>query len=1020
MTSCQYLPKLRKVIATTERSIVIWDHRAKAKNQSSIHVIKPLEHSPQCMCLVPNDDDHSDSLLIGDDAGYINLIRLTHNDFVVKTKADQKRVMKYHIIDPATLTIPWIRRKFHHDWVLQVQYLPDLKSFASCSPGDKLSFVIASIKRLHDTQAVSELSIPRGVNAFCYSEKSNIFATGGVDKTIRVWHPNILSRPTGKMVGHLFTIVDIVMNEKDQHVISLSTARVFRVWDIHTLACLQVFTDNDERSGDRRISSMLFDARHDRLITGSNTMDLWPMTRTVQDTMSVPHTHDHPLTTVVINSTLSQVVTICTESIIKVWEVETGRQMYQILEAHGPNVEVLSVAIDGMGTRMISGAYDGSLKVWEFSSGQEMKSYSLEDGGDDDQSVFSLRYITDSTNVPIAEDQHSHTDDEVFINEGETKDVAKQPVTRRVLALGWNNKLKIFQDDDESSDLIMMQQFDGMFEWPISPEPSTSSIYSPVGSEAGEGRKPVYQDNDEEMIPRKEDVLMRNEVTCLALCNEPELANTLISGCSNGNLVLWDYMSGTVSSVFELAKAELASSYDSHRHRSKEQFPHRINDVIALRHTIFRPDPEEVARRRKLRRKRMIEEGLIDPDENDEDQEKNPDDNEGKAEDAKDLDAVDEAQEDDPGSEVDLDIEGSSGEEDEGEENSGELDERKLGFGIDNEPIKMVPVKFPPVVVSCHQDTFVRFWSSTGELLCSVNPMTRILSPVTASCSDEHANQLIVADAKGYVTVWDVSEFLERPQASASIQARTELIKQIICWRAHLTKIVDLTFVNSSRVLITASTDGSVRIWYPHRGHYVGYFGQHRIWHISNNPSLPSSPVLPYDITEGPLNPVNARTNRRKTQKKNFEYPLVFDADRWRPFRRSAYARDVEQRNTVLTNQQPGSLNIIEIRNKNFFSALVKPKADKSGLESDKPVDSDTGAIFHHLPVYRIKTPPLQPKPKNIGYEAGWGEENSDTGKTGKTGAKFGTTPGAGAKARGMRVPPRKHQINTITSQRKR
>ena len=57
---------------------------------------------------------------------------------------------------------------------------------------------------------------------------------------IRLWHPNILSRPTGKMVGHLFTIIDIVMNEKDQHIISLSTARVFRVWDIHTLSCLQV------------------------------------------------------------------------------------------------------------------------------------------------------------------------------------------------------------------------------------------------------------------------------------------------------------------------------------------------------------------------------------------------------------------------------------------------------------------------------------------------------------------------------------------------------------------------------------------------------------------------------------------------------------------------------------------------------------------------------------------------------------------------------------------------------------
>ena len=55
--------------ATTERSIIIWDHRAKAKNHASVHVIKPLEHSPQCMCIAPSDDDHSDSVLIGDDAG---------------------------------------------------------------------------------------------------------------------------------------------------------------------------------------------------------------------------------------------------------------------------------------------------------------------------------------------------------------------------------------------------------------------------------------------------------------------------------------------------------------------------------------------------------------------------------------------------------------------------------------------------------------------------------------------------------------------------------------------------------------------------------------------------------------------------------------------------------------------------------------------------------------------------------------------------------------------------------------
>ena len=30
-------------------------------------------------------------------------------------------------------------------------------------------------------------------------------------------------------------------------------------------------------------------------------------------------------------------------------------------------------------------------------------------------------------------------------------------------------------------------------------------------------------------------------------------------------------------------------------------------------------------------------------------------------------------------------------------------------FGIDHEPIKLVEMAFPPVIASCHQDTYVRY-----------------------------------------------------------------------------------------------------------------------------------------------------------------------------------------------------------------------------------------------------------------------------------------------------------------------
>jgi hypothetical protein len=50
----------------------------------------------------------------------------------------------------------------------------------------------------------------------------------GDDKVLRLWHPNISTKPVGKLVGHMFSITEIVSNEKEQHVISLSSAKVTR------------------------------------------------------------------------------------------------------------------------------------------------------------------------------------------------------------------------------------------------------------------------------------------------------------------------------------------------------------------------------------------------------------------------------------------------------------------------------------------------------------------------------------------------------------------------------------------------------------------------------------------------------------------------------------------------------------------------------------------------------------------------------------------------------------------------
>lgn len=57
---------------------------------------------------------------------------------------------------------------------------------------------------------------------------------------------------------------------------------------------------------------------------------------------------------------LSQLLTVCAEPLLRVWDVESGRLVYQIGEPHD-TCEVSAVALDPSGYRLASAAIDGAL-----------------------------------------------------------------------------------------------------------------------------------------------------------------------------------------------------------------------------------------------------------------------------------------------------------------------------------------------------------------------------------------------------------------------------------------------------------------------------------------------------------------------------------------------------------------------------------------------------------------------------------------------------------------------------------
>lgn len=52
--------------------------------------------------------------------------------------------------------------------------------------------------------------------------------------------------------------------------------------------------------------------------SGCSSIEMWPLTRAIQDSLQLPHTHDRSVSQVLYNSQMNQVVSICLEPVLKV------------------------------------------------------------------------------------------------------------------------------------------------------------------------------------------------------------------------------------------------------------------------------------------------------------------------------------------------------------------------------------------------------------------------------------------------------------------------------------------------------------------------------------------------------------------------------------------------------------------------------------------------------------------------------------------------------------------------------
>ncbi|KAF5291198.1 hypothetical protein FQA39_LY14440 [Lamprigera yunnana] len=270
-------------------------------------------------------------------------------------------------------------RNIHTDWVRQVSYYRSLNSIVSCSSCPKVG---ASIT---DNKTNYQYKIPKGAWCFAVCETVHIFVTGGPDSIIRVWNPFVPSKPSAIFTGHHAGICNLILQNSGTKLFSISKDKCIKVWDVMGQTCLQTYLDVPPELGEYSDFTSFYNPSNRQFLIGCIKIIVLEFCPLQSGEHTDGNTHFLPVSIVLYNTLFKVIITCGLDSFIIVWNPWTGKRISVIRDAHTRllhgeliPVEITAAAFDPGNQLLLTGANNGSLKMWNFNTSTCLQNMSIE------------------------------------------------------------------------------------------------------------------------------------------------------------------------------------------------------------------------------------------------------------------------------------------------------------------------------------------------------------------------------------------------------------------------------------------------------------------------------------------------------------------------------------------------------------------------------------------------------------------------------------------------------------------
>ena len=377
-------------ITSTDRDITVFDLQGN-KFQKRYY----LTGIENCITAMSYWSDMSDLniavMLWGDTSGNVFVLKfdqaLRGGPFGPLSGKDPfKRVSLPEVIRGFYIGIKGYRLgKIHDDWVSQISYVPILNCMMSCCQHSDSSLYISDMEKKKITNM---FKVNKGILSFDYCPINNIIVTGGMDYLVRVWNPYVNSKAIVILKGHSKPVTHVVINSSKNQIISIDKGRNIRVFDMKDQTCIQQLTGRVIKLGPFSISAICFNPITQTLVLATNQLAMLEKHFEEENRMEFI-SHMKPVLFALYNKLFNMVVSVCQDSVVSVWDIDTGEKIIQFINAHKRiergveiPVEISAITFDGPCRRLLTGARDGSVKVWNFNNGACLQTFNLPGGRD--------------------------------------------------------------------------------------------------------------------------------------------------------------------------------------------------------------------------------------------------------------------------------------------------------------------------------------------------------------------------------------------------------------------------------------------------------------------------------------------------------------------------------------------------------------------------------------------------------------------------------------------------------------